>query len=324
MKKSLTAYLLLMASWMPVSADNCCTPCGPLNPCEMTASIRGGVEWMYYPDCRRNNFENWTGASITTTEEVEETEVSVGTFLDLQVETGTTPKFSDQFTLPWTIVGEIGYSLSCNTEVFADFHYGKANGKSRSYVKEYDELTDPPEFLPVTPDVIVYRPAQTWDITEDYSDLNYFGGTIGFRHYFDPICGRLFPFFGVKAGVRHFDPVKAVVAATLSIPNTEEFSTQTERGLYYDSYNVLHGGFQLGFNMKCGECISFFVMVETLGTCGFKPHSTGFYFENDGESTEIDEDTTIETEYISVMNVPARSTYNILSFPVTVGVKYSF
>lgn len=324
MKKSLIAYLLLMASWAPVNGDNCCAPRGPLKPCEMTASVRGGVEWMYYPDRKRNDYVNCVASTIVVDSTEEIADVTV--FNDGQVDTGTTPKFTDQFNLPWTIVGEIGYALSCNTEIFADFHYGRANGKSRSYVKEFDALTNPAEVLPITPPPIVeYKPAQYWDFTEDYSDLKYFGGTIGFRHYFEPICNKAYPFFGVKAGVRHFDPIRAVVTGVLTTSDSEsEGDTEIQEGIYYDSYNHLHGGFQMGFSLKCGDCFSAFVMVEALGTCGFKTHESGFYFFDNGGTEELDEGVTTITAYESALKVPARNTFNILSFPVTVGVQYHF
>src|SRR5690606_3751447 len=132
-----------------------------------------------------------------------------------QVDTVRTPKFTNQFTVPWTVVGEIGYAVSCNTEIFADFHYGRASGRNRSYSVDFDEVTATIEF-DATTEIVTLSPAQTWDVAESYSDLKYFGGTIGMRHYFDPICHNFYPFFGVKAGVRHFDPVKATVIAQVT------------------------------------------------------------------------------------------------------------
>lgn len=322
MKKSLIAFLLLMASGAPVSAGSCCAPCGPLTPCELTASIRGGVEWMYYPDRKRNDYVNCVSGLIIVDELGEEIDGDL--FLDEQVDTGTTPKFTDQFNLPWTIVGEIGYALSCNTEVFADFHYGRATGKSRSYVKEFDALTFPSEFLPTEENVVEYKPAELWNFTEDYSDLKYFGGTIGIRHYFEPICNRAYPFFGVKAGVRHFDPVRAVITGVVSNDGGESSNTQVDEGIYYDSYNHVHGGFQMGLSMKCGDCFSAFIMVEALGTCGFKPHESGFQFTNNGFTEDDEEEVDTDTAFLSVLKVPARRTFNILSFPVTAGVQYHF
>jgi len=272
MKKSLLAFLLFAAGGMPVYGDNCCAPCGPLNACEWSTSLRAGVEWMWYPERRRNDYVNCVAATAITIEGETVTEIDL--FAIDQDDTYRTPRFTNQFTVPWTIVGEIGYAFTCNTEVFADFHYGRASGRSRTYSIEFDEFT-----LPGDPDVVLV-PEEIWNISESYSDLKYFGGTIGMRHYFDPICSKFFPFFGVKAGVRHFDPVRATVIAQV-FDDDELNDAQTEQGIYYDSYNVFHGGFQFGINMKCGDCINFFVMAEALATCGLKPHDSGFVFFNE-------------------------------------------
>lgn len=80
----------------------------------------------------------------------------------------------------------------------------------------------------------------------------------------------------------------------------------------------------LGLSMKCGDCFSAFIMVEALGTCGFKPHESGFDFINNGVSEDEEEGIDTETAFLSVLKVPARRTLNILSFPVTVGVQYHF
>lgn len=324
MRKSLFAILFLATSWMPVNGDYYCAPCGPLNPCEWNASFRAGVEWMYYPDTRRNDYNNYSATTVVVVDDDTGALISSELLLNTQVDTVRTPKFTNQFTVPWTIVGEIGYAFTSNTEVFADFHFGRASGRNRSYSIDFDALTTE-VIIDQAPETFTLVPARTWSIDESYTDLKYFGGTIGMRHYFDPICQKFYPFFGVKAGVRHFDPVRATVVAQVTEDGEEPEVAQTVEGIYYDSYNKLHGGFQLGITMKCGDCINFFVMAEALATCGLKAHESGFNFTNDGTTTTIGEETVdVTTAFDSNLNVPARKTFNILSFPVTVGVQYLF
>jgi hypothetical protein len=357
MRKSLIASLLAVTSWMHVEGGQYYN-CGPLTPCEWSFGIRGGVEYMWYPDRRRNDFENTVSVtSVTSAVDLEleldlvdplvdpiltivgEVDVDVDVLEQVfQVDTVRTPHFKDQFDLPWTVVAEIGYALSTNTEIFADFHYGQANGKSNSYSLEFAAV-DP------------LGPLVVYDINERYSDLEYLGGTIGLRHYFDGICGCAFPFFGVKAGVRHYDPVNARITATSTffdpvgeVDVITDFDTVTAS--YYDSYNVVHGGFQLGLDFRINDCFTLVIAGEILGSCGLKAHPNGVLFGGpeivdvvetlsdlvpvlDIEGAPIPglfeaTQTTTVTTAISALDVKPRKTYNILSFPVTVGLKFNF
>ncbi len=324
MKKMICAGLLFLSTaWQAEGRE--CSP-GPLRPCEWSASVRGGVEWMWYPDRRRTDYENDVSVFKTTstatydpTPDFSDATVNTATAATEQVDTKRVPSFSDQFDLPWTVVGEISYAVSCNTEFFGDFHYGKANGKSRDYRIEYDQFG-----ISENPDI---KPAESYFIDEHYSDLKYFGGTIGARHYFCQICNCAFPFFGVKAGMRHFDPVRAKIHVSRNgVPFDEKHVS------YYDSYNVVHGGFQLGLNFECNNCLQFFVMTEILGSCGLKPHQKGPKYTSSSETDSINisatSDTTPVTQtqegYNTTFTVPARRTMNILSIPITAGVKLMF
>lgn len=291
MKKSFVASLLAVSSLMSVEGAQCYT--GPLKPCEFSVSVRGGAEYMWYAENVRNDYIN--SVAIFDGE---------NPLLVIQEDTQRTSKFEDQFELPWTVVGEIGFALSSCTEVFADFHYGEANGRSSNYSLAYDEISL---------GEVVVKPAETYRIHEKYSDLEYLGGTLGLRHYFEDFCGCIYPFVGVKAGVRHYDQVRAEISA---VRNDVELTSQTERVAYYDSHNVVHGGFQVGLDMRFSDCFQVVAMLETLGSCGLKPHRAGKQFVypeiNEGE------------DFASSLNVPSRRTLNVLSFPVTIGMKLSF
>ncbi|CCB90509.1 putative uncharacterized protein, partial [Waddlia chondrophila 2032/99] len=237
-EEDLFVFLLLAAGWVSVYGDHYCVPRGPLKPCTWNASLRSGVEWMWYPDRRQNDYvssipliETTNVSSNTSTEftlgeevltvlispialvsgdanlVVEDSNGNVlldgtvvnGNFegeivlegepfvlelsLDLTVPNALsvgelvssvrTPRFSDQFSIPWTVVGEFGYALTCNTEIFADLHYGGASGRSLGYSIGFSAAEGSEEL---------------WKITESYTDLQYFGGTIGMRYYFNSIC----------------------------------------------------------------------------------------------------------------------------------------
>ncbi|CCB90510.1 unknown protein [Waddlia chondrophila 2032/99] len=93
--------------------------------------------------------------------------------------------------------------------------------------------------------------------------------------------------------------------------------------------------------MKCSDCINFFVMTEALAACGLKPRNSGFAFTNTNSFASVNGNVTatltgndtaigsvmpvnVEGESTSSMNVPARESFNILSFPVTIGLQYLF
>ncbi len=306
MKKLLLMSMLLVAPALQLQAD-CCS-CGPLTPCEWSFTFRGGIEPGYYASRSENDFIDTVAFT-----EVDAIGDAIETGLVLQSAKVRTPRYDSQFQMPWTLVGDLAYALTCNTEIFIDGLYGEARGKSTDYELVYAAI--PSNLDPgVFPDV---RDEETYNVSEDYSTLSYIGGNIGLRHYFSSGgCGSLF--LGAKVGARHYDPVHAEI----NVSNNDGSFDPVSK-IYYSSYNVFSGGVQIGYDIRVCDCMHFVVMGEVIGNCALRPHKPA-YFVSEGGSTIVGEGIDLVQQYVSSVAIPGRRTGTLITFPITAGVKITF
>lgn len=307
MKKLLILSILLVAPALQLQA-NCCSS-GPLKPCEWSFTFRGGIEPGYYASRSDNDFIDTV--AFTEVDAIGEV-VEIETALVLQSSNVRTPRYDSQVQMPWTLIGDLAFAISCNTEIFIDGLYGEARGKSTGYDLVFGAI--PSNLDPTFPDV---RAEETYTVREDYSTFSYVGGNIGLRHYFSSGgCGSLF--IGAKVGARHYDPLHVEINASNSDGAFEPISK-----VYYSSYNVFSGGLQIGYDIRICDCMHFVVMGELIGNCALRPHKPG-YLVSEGETTTVGEGVDLLQQYVSSVAIPGRRTGTLLTLPITAGVKITF
>jgi len=327
MKKILTIVFM-----MAIVSGNLSAFWTPFSPtfCEGRWSIteRGGVEPLFYPYRQSNEVKNivsicesfvdvnFQGAVINS--------FTLQDTLLIQKERKRAASFCDQFKTPWTAGLEIAYALTCDSEIFIDGDYMRADGRTDCYKVNFPSL--PGVLTPPTPPAVL-KPSESIKIHEEYSDLKGWGGHIGCRHYFPSWClGGAF-FVGGKVGVRHWDSVSAEVTVKDAINGEVEVGKFT----YYPSNTVVSGGFQFGFNWCLSSCVSFVIMGEALGTGSFKfgkdvtvNRGEIARFEPDPEGeVEISEQREIRAVN-TILEIPVRRIGTIMRFPVTIGLMISF
>lgn len=311
--RKLAALLVMFGTVLNQIDAAYCT--SPLCPCQSAFRIFGGIEpslYTYRQKTEVNNIVSISAAQLTLLPPAP-TLVLVDDLI-IQGESKRAPDFKDQFTIPWTVGVELSYALSCNSEIFMDANYINACGKSDSFTVNYPAIAGPGS--PPLPTLV---PAQTIRIDEDYTDLEGFGGHIGLRYYSPRLCGTSL-FFGVKAGIRHWNSVYSHT----SFQNNDEPEVDLGRVSYFPSHTVASGGFQLGLDISITNCLSAVIMGEAVATGTFKHGKDTFAEALEASNTFTIPPFVIARSFISVIDIPVRRRGTILTFPVTVGIRTTF
>jgi len=143
--------------------------------------------------------------------------------------------------------------------------------------------------------------SQASPIRDEWSTYRVNSGYLGARYYFCKIC-CLNPYVGFKAGfaaqerVRDRFFVDGVLVPLLS------------NGDYYRSFVATSGGLQLGLEWFFCRCLSFVVQGEFVGTCGLRPNRN----------------IAFEQPVDGITNVSIGRTGWVLSWPITIGLRYTF
>ncbi len=341
--KKLTSVLIAGALFCSGQAFSWGYYGGPLCPGEISISERGGIEPAFYTHRQLTDVTNIVNVSAAFSEVVVDiTDVPTITshtlvldeLLLTQTDAVRAPKFSDQFDTPWMLGGEIAYAISCNTEVFLDGSYCEADGKTVKYKVHFPAVDGFASTDPSFPLAVGLAPAQHVHVHEKYSDLETYGAHLGARYYFPCFSSCVYPFVGLKVGFRHRDSLKARVRGTFEDEVNGTVAFDAGKVTYYPSHNVLSGGFQLGINFRFSECLSVVLMGEVVGTGAYKF----------GKGTEVDrgvintvspitlpviDETTITVadevqKAASILQIPVRRSGTIMTFPIHLGIRFSF
>jgi opacity protein-like surface antigen len=199
----------------------------------------------------------------------------------------TSPKFSKFFKTPWIIGGQVGYAMSDNTRVFAEFDYSQAKAKSAVVLTSTSSV----------PGTISFA----------FNKYKIFEGYVGARYYWDRWCDHLSFFLGGKVGfLRH---KKQNVDLIFAFPATVVAYTLSDQAFYAKSTRISGGG-HIGLDYCiCGNW-SIVLTGEVVATCGPRgaaPLSLG---------------TSSSLNGFTNLFIPAIGTE--LRFPVTLAVRYSF
>lgn len=135
-------------------------------------------------------------------------------------------------------------------------------------------------------------------IAGGFSAYSVNAGYLGSRYFFEGCClpciGKIAPYVGFKAG---FAVQKSVIYSVDGLPvSVTFFKHQTSPS----------AGLQLGLEWWFYQCWSLVLQGEVIGTCGLRPNRN------------------IETGTALVTNVNVGETGWILSWPVTLGVRFAF
>lgn len=315
---------------------------GPLCPGEISISERGGIEPAFYTHRQLTDVTNIVNVSaafgqvivdITEAPTVTTNTLVLDERLLTQTDAVRAPKFSDQFDTPWMLGGEIAYAISCNTEVFVDGSYSEAQGRTAKYRVHFPAVDGFASTTPPFPLVTDLAPHQSVHVREKYSDLETYGAHLGARYYFSCCSSCVYPFVGLKVGFRHRDSLKARVRGTFEDAVNGTVPFDAGKVTYYPSHNVLSAGFQLGINFRFSECLSLVLMGEAVGTGAYK-FGKGTEVDRGVINTvsslnTVDNGTTITVNdevqtAASILQIPVRRNGTIMTFPIHLGIRFSF
>lgn len=133
------------------------------------------------------------------------------------------------------------------------------------------------------------------------SDYETYGGYIGSRYYFNQMWCLFSPFVGGKFGILE----QSKVNYSLSLG---EFFLQ--KSIYYQSQWVPSGGIQIGFDTAISDCLTIVFTAEAIVTQGLKNE----------RNSEIVNPAIVA----GLTNVSVGETGKLVSFPITLGLKYNF
>lgn len=210
----------------PVNNGFCCEPydcCdeSPLSPGSWSVAFGGGVMPSWYTDRGRTH---------------QFTSISAALFNDSFVST----QFNNQFHLPWILQAELGYMICCDWQLFFDFDYSRASGRSN---------------------IDRFEGTVSFDLNESFGHYSAYGFYLGTRYYLS--CFNMcdfYPFVGFKVGILHRDRVRATLQETIPGVGTVGPLSLT----IFDRDNTVSGGAQVGIEYFFSRCLSLGLKAEFL------------------------------------------------------------
>jgi hypothetical protein len=214
---------------------------------------------------------------------------AVSSFNPLVFESVKDPKFNDMWhNYPANIDVDFGFALSNHVELFGEFNARYAKAKNLSFIGQ--------------------APTGVFGtLSPELSNFLAYAGYVGNRYFFNRIfCDKLSFFLGLKFGVVNY---RKINAKPFSITN-QQGQVLTQNTIWFESRNVCSGGLQAGFDILVTKSLSIFFNAEVVASGPMKPL---FNF--------IKEDQSI---FPAFTNLLRESSGTVLSFPVTLGLRYYF
>ncbi|MGE0206953.1 MAG: hypothetical protein AB7R69_03840 [Candidatus Babeliales bacterium] len=188
---------------------------------------------------------------------------------------------------PANIDFDFGYALSNHTELFGEFNYRYAKENNFFFISG-QETGFPTTSLP------------------NLNKFQSFAGYAGFRYFFNRIASETFSFFlGLKFGLVNY---RKVNAKPLIIKNF--FGVLEQNAVWFRSHNVCSGGLQVGFDTLVAESISLFSTAEVVVSGGLRSNIN-----------IVKQDQSV---FQGFTNIIRESSGPLISFPLTLGVRYYF
>lgn len=205
--------------------------------------------------------------------------------------------FTDLYRLPFTTGLDVGYFISDNWELFANFNYTQACKKKFSFDVTVDDND--------ADDVFDDAATVTWHIR----DMNSFGFYLGSRYYLaEWTMGDFLPFVGAKLGFKNRGNCGGNEKVHVFI--TEDDGTVTNLRAIRDGSKdctSFTGAFQWGFDWMFDDNYALTFMSELVGTSRRAFKSGNQFIATDGDDTLVSNVT--------------KNPRGTLSFPVTLGIR---
>lgn len=206
------------------------------------------------------------------------------------------PKFSDQFNTPREIGVELSYNFSHHGQLFLELDYQQASGKSRSFA---------------------FGRFGCFKISEKYGNYKSWSGYLGFRYFLSEWWCGLSPFIGVKGGfVKTHHVSHQISIGRRSLPG----------GSHYEGDVGPSVGAQIGFSYQLCRNWNAILTLEAVASSGMKyqqdislhrPFRRGRLGE--GRRGRLGEGLRE-----GVTHSRSSHTDCLVSFPVTLGIRYDF
>lgn len=249
---------------------------GPLHCGEWRLSLKGGIDPTFFSD--RTPSKLILGANFLL--------IPPGAY-----ELDRSPKFSQLFNTPWQIGFEIGCAVDYNNEVYLEFAYERARGKSLHFNR----------FLSSLANLL---------IQESFSSYKAYSGYVGWRYHFSNVFWAGHFFFGLKAGMierRSVDVHFVVGPLGLLLPIAADLGTDH----YFNRRNVVSAGAHFGYNYAFGCGWSISLMAEVV-TSGDMKNSQGIRFQR------------VPLILSGLSQYIAGKTGTVVEWPVTLSLTKSF
>lgn len=187
---------------------------------------------------------------------------------------GKGPSYKEMSSTPWLIGVEANYNLTEYIQTFVEFVYSSAS--ARNYYISKHGIT------------LHYK----------FDHMRSLGWFCGARYYFDRLCDRISPFFGLKVGFAN----QQQVDFTLKILD------EKVKSMYFLGRNAVTAGIQLGFDIAIWDSFYGQVLCEFVGEQGLK----GVHRIH------------IPKAPAGVADFSVGSAQTALSFPITIGLRYEY
>jgi len=142
-------------------------------------------------------------------------------------------------------------------------------------------------------------------VQEINSDYKTWGGYIGARYFFDRVFGDISPFLGFKAGLVHQDEMlyQLFLSEAVTFVQTSPY--------YLEQKTAVSGGLQGGLDWKLTCHLSLVLTAEVVYTQGLKNNRHNV-ITNPIPPTQ------------GLTNVSIGETSKVVTYPVTLGLRYEF
>lgn len=196
-----------------------------------------------------------------------------------------TPRFNQQFYLPFVVGAEVSWNASERVQLFLEYAFTYADGKNYLFGSNSN---------------------QGLEVFNNYQANS---GYLGVRYYLTKwtlrCVGDLACYLGCKTGCS----AQARVLYSLGNPllGTGDPLLVT-RSHFFKRQTAVSGGFQIGLEWWLGRCFSLVLQGESLFTQGMRPNQNIVLIESAAPAA----------------NVNVGGTGLVLSWPVNLGLRYTF
>lgn len=212
--------------------------------------------------------------------------------------------FEDNFDMPWTASVEVAYNISDYSQIFVEGSYKSAPNK-KSTKKEVDGIK----------------------LRERTDDAHDWSGYFGVRQFFcrDWVCDSVAPYIGFKAGFVNHQKINTHFYVGKVAQNQNQNQNQNEaqnkpqivyneigKQVQFQSTTGISAGAFIGLDCALMESLNIQLQIEVIASQPIQGR----------QNVEFPGSRTLQPGEIT--NIMAGKINSELTFPITVGLRYSF